>query len=40
MDNGLIFPYPLTRAHAEPADTNIADFAFGLRAGCQSEWWT
>ena len=22
MDNGLIFPYPLTRANAEPSDAN------------------
>jgi hypothetical protein len=35
MDNGLIFPYPLTRAHAEPTDTNAASSSFGLRAG----WW-
>ena len=31
MDNGLIFPYPLTRAHAEPTDTNRTNLlsAFG-----------
>jgi hypothetical protein len=23
MDNGLIFPYPLTRANAEPGDANL-----------------
>jgi hypothetical protein len=31
MDNGLIFPYPLARAHAEPADTNHLSLAWSLR---------
>jgi hypothetical protein len=39
MDNGLIFPYPQVRAHAEPADTNIVDFLAGFRVGVGGEWW-
>ena len=31
MDNGLIFPYPLARAHVEPADTNRAISVLFLR---------
>jgi hypothetical protein len=30
MDNGLIFPYPLSRAHIEPPDTKTFE---SLRAG-------
>ena len=32
MDNGLIFPYPLTRANAEASDTNHGEASpAGLR---------
>ena len=34
MDNGLIFPYPLIRAHAEPGDAKRLKPA-SLRAS----WW-
>jgi hypothetical protein len=40
MDNGLIFPYPLARAHAEPADTNAVNSSAGFRAGRVGEGWT
>jgi hypothetical protein len=36
MDNGLIFPYPLTRANAEASDANrgwIFWWAFGSAGG-------
>lgn len=32
MDNGLIFPYPLVCANAEPSDANHPISGLGLRA--------
>jgi hypothetical protein len=35
MDNGLIFPYPLARAHVEPGDANHPNLWLVLR-----DWFT
>jgi hypothetical protein len=40
MDNGLIFPYPLTRAHAEPTDTNRTNLPWSLRGSWPGEFGT
>lgn len=36
MDNGLIFPYPLVCANAEPSDANHLNRVVGLRACCSA----
>ncbi len=40
MDNGLIFPYPLTRANAEASDTNHGEACRGRPSGrLAGGWW-
>ena len=44
MDNGLIFPYPLTRAQTEPTETNILKPPAGSSdrvgwGGVDLRWW-